>query len=137
MTKQKHTQFGTQQTVPRAVFINVVSFLPPMMPATLPPSNMTEDEMVPDTLDPTHDPRYWCLPPQRDEPSEETPRGNFPMYLVTQGRKVGVWHDWWVVPIFFHGCRPLRQMQDGGEAHGERLSIGCATRSPHHERVRP
>ncbi|KAJ7875002.1 hypothetical protein B0H14DRAFT_2569032 [Mycena olivaceomarginata] len=44
-------------------------------------------------------PRYWCLPPVRDKRSAE-PRGGYPMYLVTQGRRVGVWHNWpWAADI--------------------------------------
>jgi hypothetical protein len=94
MTKQNIPNLGHNKLpYPHAVFINIVSFL--QMSATLLPTNMTKEEMVPDTLDPTYDLQYWCLPPQQDEPSEKILWGNFPMYLVMQGRKVGVWHDWW------------------------------------------
>jgi hypothetical protein len=63
------------------------------MPPTLPPTNMTAEEMIPDTVNPAHDPKFWCLPPVRDQPSEYH-KNRFPMYLVTQGRAVGVWHNW-------------------------------------------
>jgi hypothetical protein len=62
------------------------------MPPVLLPTNMTIDEMIPDHTNPGHDPRFWCLPPVRDKPNG-TP-GNYPMYLVSQGRQVGVWHNW-------------------------------------------
>jgi hypothetical protein len=63
------------------------------MPPVLTPTNMTMEEMVPETGDPTHNPRYWCLPPVRDEPSEDRING-YAMYLVSQRRSVGVWHNW-------------------------------------------
>jgi hypothetical protein len=57
------------------------------------PTNMTLGEMIPDTENPEHDAHYWCLPPIREvEGGEEG--GRYPMYLVTQGRKVGVWRSW-------------------------------------------
>ncbi|KAJ7939558.1 hypothetical protein B0H13DRAFT_2300239 [Mycena leptocephala] len=43
------------------------------MPPTLTPTNMTFEEMVPDTANRDHDPRFWCLPP---------------------GKSVGVWYNW-------------------------------------------
>lgn len=55
-------------------------------------TNMTINEMIPDRTNPAHDPRFWCLPPVRDSPNGKP--GRFPMYLVSQGRKVGVWHNW-------------------------------------------
>ncbi|KAJ7817253.1 hypothetical protein B0H14DRAFT_3474731 [Mycena olivaceomarginata] len=57
------------------------------MSPTLPPTNMTAEEMIPDTLNPTHDLKFWCLPPVRDQASERQ-NGRYPMYLVTQGRTV-------------------------------------------------
>ncbi|KAF7373977.1 hypothetical protein MSAN_00610500 [Mycena sanguinolenta] len=60
-----------------------------------PRTNLTLEEMLPEVGNADHDPRYWCLPPVRDEPNGR--RGRFPMYLVTQGEKVGVWHNWTVV----------------------------------------
>jgi hypothetical protein len=63
-----------------------------MLP-TLPPTNMTAEEMIPDTINPAHDPNFWCLPPVRDQPSKRQ-KNRYPMYLVTQGRVVGVWHNW-------------------------------------------
>jgi hypothetical protein len=64
-----------------------------MMATALTPTTMTAEEMVPDTQNPDHDPQYWCLPPVRDEPIGGQ-RCGYPMYLVTQGRSVGVWHNW-------------------------------------------
>ncbi|KAJ7933638.1 hypothetical protein B0H13DRAFT_1855881 [Mycena leptocephala] len=46
------------------------------------PMNMTHAEMIPDTHNPTHDPRFWCLPPVRDIPSETGRSGKFPMTIV-------------------------------------------------------
>jgi hypothetical protein len=63
-----------------------------MAPA-LPPTNMTAEEMIPDTVNPEHDSQFWCLPPIRDAPSESHV-GRFPMYLVSQGKSVGIWHNW-------------------------------------------
>lgn len=51
--------------------------------------------MIPDTLNPDHDPRFWCLPPLRDEETQDRRyAGGYPFYLVPQGRKVGVWRNW-------------------------------------------
>ncbi|KAJ7165778.1 hypothetical protein C8R46DRAFT_1219565 [Mycena filopes] len=57
---------------------------------------MTAEEMIPDTLNPAHDPRFWCLPPVRDQASETRSRKGkgYPMYLVAQGRRVGIWKNW-------------------------------------------
>ncbi|KAJ7806240.1 hypothetical protein B0H14DRAFT_3484228 [Mycena olivaceomarginata] len=66
------------------------------MTAMASPTNMTSTDMIPELDNTAHDPRFWCLPPVRDE-SSEAGTGNFPMYLVTQGRSVGVWHNWTVV----------------------------------------
>jgi hypothetical protein len=57
-------------------------------------TNMTAAEMVPDHANPAHDPRFWCLPPVRDRPTNTA--GRYPMYLVSQGWQVGVWHHWYV-----------------------------------------
>jgi hypothetical protein len=63
------------------------------MTPVLIPTNMSAAEMIPDNENPAHDPRYWCLPPVRDERNAK-PQGGYPMYLVTQGRSVEVWHNW-------------------------------------------
>jgi hypothetical protein len=65
------------------------------MSPRLPKTNMTEAEMVPDTLTEGHDPRYWCLPPAREDFDAVVPvTGNYEMHLVTQGHQVGVWKNW-------------------------------------------
>ncbi|KAJ7434717.1 hypothetical protein FB451DRAFT_1195096 [Mycena latifolia] len=51
------------------------------------PTNMTPEEMIPDTINPDHDPRYWCLPPMHDDPSEDG----------ALGHKVGIWRNWTAV----------------------------------------
>ncbi|KAJ7363062.1 hypothetical protein DFH08DRAFT_800051 [Mycena albidolilacea] len=57
---------------------------------------MTSTDVIPELNNAAHNPRFWCLPPVHDE-SSEAGTGNFPMYLVTQGGSVGVWHNWTVV----------------------------------------
>ncbi|KAF8148321.1 hypothetical protein K438DRAFT_1779651 [Mycena galopus ATCC 62051] len=66
------------------------------MSPTLQLTNMTAEEMNPDTLNPAHNPKFWCLPPMRNQPSEHK-KSQYPMYPVSQGRAVGVWHNWTVV----------------------------------------
>ncbi|KAJ7711945.1 hypothetical protein B0H14DRAFT_3524242 [Mycena olivaceomarginata] len=61
---------------------------------------MTKAEMIPDRENPAHNPAFWCLPPVRDAP---TGGGRFPMYLVTQGKSVGIWHNWTVVKAMVSG----------------------------------
>ncbi|KAJ7214590.1 hypothetical protein B0H12DRAFT_1242149 [Mycena haematopus] len=63
---------------------------------------MTAQEMVPDSANPAHDPQFWCLPPVRDQPSA-TGRGAHRMYLVTQGKVVGIWYNWTVVKAMVSG----------------------------------
>ncbi|KAJ7460128.1 hypothetical protein B0H11DRAFT_2242352 [Mycena galericulata] len=83
----------------------------------LTPTNMTREEMIPDTENPDHDSRYWCLPPIRDTPNERR-GGTFAMYLVGQGKIVGVWHNWTVA----------KSMVDGfpqGAQSGHQTRGGC------------
>jgi hypothetical protein len=57
--------------------------------------NMTLEEVVPDTMTEGHDPRFWCLPPMREDLNVVVRNGGgYEFYLVTQGRKVGVWRNW-------------------------------------------
>jgi hypothetical protein len=63
------------------------------MSLMLTPTNLTTEDMFPETDNTAHNPQYWCLPPVRDEPSEGGVNG-YAMYLVSQGRNVGVWHNW-------------------------------------------
>ncbi|KAJ6528205.1 hypothetical protein B0H19DRAFT_1274999 [Mycena capillaripes] len=95
------------------------------MASTLLRTNMTIDEMVPDTVNPAHNPRFWCLPPIRDEPSEGGNRGNFPMYLVTQGKAVGIWHNWTVVKAMVSG-------HPSGAQHGHQTQEGCVVEWQEH-----
>ncbi|KAJ7602791.1 hypothetical protein DFH06DRAFT_1351025 [Mycena polygramma] len=83
-----------------------------MSPA-LTPTNMTAAEMVPDT---ERDPRYWCLPPVRDQPSDGA-LGGYKMYLVTQGKVVGVWHNWTVAKAMV--------IHPGGTQRGHHRMAGC------------
>ncbi|KAF8210710.1 hypothetical protein K438DRAFT_1808082 [Mycena galopus ATCC 62051] len=87
-----------------------------MAPALI-PTNMTAEEMVPDDQNPDHDPHYWCLPPVRDESSGRQSEG-YPMYLVTQGRSVGVWHNWTVVNAVVSG-------HSGGAQRGHHTMASC------------
>ncbi|KAJ7763728.1 hypothetical protein B0H16DRAFT_1718382 [Mycena metata] len=60
--------------------------------------NALGDDWIPDTLNPDHDPKFWCLPKIHDAPSESH-SGGYPMYLVTNGRELGIWHNWfWCLP---------------------------------------
>ncbi|KAJ7888646.1 hypothetical protein B0H14DRAFT_3430053 [Mycena olivaceomarginata] len=87
------------------------------MPPTLTPTNMKREEMVPETDNPVHNPLYWCLPPVRDEPSEGGV-DRFAMYLVSQGRSVGVWHNWTVVEAMVSGY-------PSGAQRGHHTMQGC------------
>ncbi|KAF8182179.1 hypothetical protein K438DRAFT_1956291 [Mycena galopus ATCC 62051] len=71
------------------------------MAAALPATNMKLEDVIPDVSNPTHDPRFWCLPPVNDKPAPG--RSESKMYLVTQGRKVGVWYNWTVVKAMVDG----------------------------------
>ncbi|KAJ6476009.1 hypothetical protein C8R47DRAFT_1220476 [Mycena vitilis] len=84
--------------------------------APLPRTNMTAQEMVPDTR-PGRNPAFWCLPPVRDEPSD-VQIGRYAMYLVTQGKKVGVWHNWTVVQTMVSG-------HPSGSQRGHSTMDGC------------
>ncbi|KAJ6451079.1 hypothetical protein C8R45DRAFT_1113801 [Mycena sanguinolenta] len=68
------------------------------------PTNMTASEVIPDIFNPLHDQRFWCVPRLHDTPSESD-SGSYPMYLVTQGRKVGIWYNWTVVKAMITGFR--------------------------------
>ncbi|KAJ7440829.1 hypothetical protein B0H11DRAFT_2252647 [Mycena galericulata] len=87
--------------------------------STFKKTNMTAAEMIPDHSNPHHDPRYWCLPPVRDRPSEAAKTGKYPVYLVVQGRIVGVWHNWQDGGGSDEGC--VREWQEhcalGGHPH--------------------
>ncbi|KAJ7726637.1 hypothetical protein B0H16DRAFT_1735566 [Mycena metata] len=63
------------------------------------PSSMT---WIPDTKNPDHDPRFWCLPKIHDTPSERK-GGGYPLYLITDGREVGIWHNWTVAKKMVEG----------------------------------
>ncbi|KAJ6508189.1 hypothetical protein C8R45DRAFT_921961 [Mycena sanguinolenta] len=82
-----------------------------------PRTNMTAAEVIPELGNPAHDPRFWCLPPVRDQPNTH-PRGHFPMYLVTQGERVGVWHSWTMVQAMVSG-------HSSGSQRGHRTMINC------------
>ncbi|KAJ7118521.1 hypothetical protein C8R43DRAFT_1137268 [Mycena crocata] len=69
--------------------------------------NLPLDEMVPDNRGAGRDPRYWCLPPIRDDANDEevqSPRkSNWAYYLITRGRMVGVWRRWTVAKLMVNG----------------------------------
>ncbi|KAJ7238551.1 hypothetical protein B0H12DRAFT_1075226 [Mycena haematopus] len=87
-------------------------------------TNMTAQEMVPDSTNPAHDPRYWCLPPVRDQPSP-TGRGSRRLYLVTQGKVVGIWHNWTVVKAMVSGYSE-------GAVRGHDTMEGCVAEWQQH-----
>ncbi|KAJ7019387.1 hypothetical protein C8F04DRAFT_1197736 [Mycena alexandri] len=75
-----------------------------MAMAQLPKTNMTENEVVPDTRTEGHDPRYWCLPPMREDPNAVIAiGGGYEFHLVAQGRQVGVWRNWTVAQRMVSG----------------------------------
>ncbi|KAF8196391.1 hypothetical protein K438DRAFT_1968108 [Mycena galopus ATCC 62051] len=65
-------------------------------------TNMTANEMIPDTFNPLHNPEFWCVPATRDMASEKC-SGGYPMYLVTQGRQVGIWKNWTMAKTMVDG----------------------------------
>ncbi|KAJ7136479.1 hypothetical protein C8R43DRAFT_955705 [Mycena crocata] len=85
---------------------------------SLAPTNLPAEEMIPDTSNPAHDPRYWCLPPVREKESAGDGSGRFKMYLVTQGRSVGVWRSWTIVKALVD-CYP------SGAQRGHNSMRGC------------
>ncbi|KAJ7289820.1 hypothetical protein C8J57DRAFT_1494238 [Mycena rebaudengoi] len=91
-------------------------------------TNMSASEMVPDTLNAAHDPRYWCLPPQRDSPNVvvgEPNKGKHTFYLVSQGYVVGTWRNWTVAKAMISGF--------SGAAHrGHRTYEGCVNEWQQH-----
>ncbi|KAJ7874258.1 hypothetical protein B0H13DRAFT_2348670 [Mycena leptocephala] len=54
---------------------------------------MTAEEVIPDSFNSAHDPLFWCVPRMHDSPRDRS-GGGYPMYLVTQGRQVGIWNNW-------------------------------------------
>ncbi|KAJ7315786.1 hypothetical protein DFH08DRAFT_971799 [Mycena albidolilacea] len=88
------------------------------MPHALTPTNMTAEEVIPETGNPAHNPQFWCLPPVRDQPSEDHRGGGYPMYLVSQGKAVGVWHNWTVVKLMVSG-------HPSGAQRGHHTMAGC------------
>lgn len=52
--------------------------------------------MIPELENPAHDPRYWCLPPVREDLTVPYSGGGKPLHLVTRGRRVGVFRNWYV-----------------------------------------
>ncbi|KAJ6451147.1 hypothetical protein C8R45DRAFT_1113691 [Mycena sanguinolenta] len=70
--------------------------------ASLQRTNMTAADMIPDTFNPQHDERFWCVPKLHDSKTDGDSGGS-PLYLVTQGHKVGIWHNWTVVKAMVSG----------------------------------
>ncbi|KAJ7863654.1 hypothetical protein B0H14DRAFT_3607323 [Mycena olivaceomarginata] len=64
-------------------------------PTKLAPTNLPVEELVMDDRG-VKDPRYYCLPPFRGDPSHPSLRrkGGFPFHLVAQGRRVGIFDNW-------------------------------------------
>ncbi|KAJ7678414.1 hypothetical protein B0H17DRAFT_1206871 [Mycena rosella] len=55
---------------------------------------MTVEDMVPDTVNPQHDAQFWCLPRMHSTASERQSSQGFAFYLITEGRKVGIFNNW-------------------------------------------
>ncbi|KAJ7016853.1 hypothetical protein C8F04DRAFT_1201434 [Mycena alexandri] len=78
-----------------------------------------DDDWIPDTMNADHDPRFWCLPMVHDSPSENRSHGSgYPMYLVTNGRKLGVWHNWTV-------AQTMVKKYSGNTYRGHHTIQGC------------
>ncbi|KAJ7740333.1 hypothetical protein B0H16DRAFT_1729030 [Mycena metata] len=74
------------------------------MPNGMRKINMTVQEMVPDTQTVGHDPRFWCLPPIREDLDDVVAiGGGYEFHLVVHGRKVGVWKNWTVAQAMISG----------------------------------
>lgn len=54
-------------------------------------TNLPVEEMIPETGNPAHDSRYWCLPPVREDLDAAPNASGKPMQLVTQGFRVGIY----------------------------------------------
>ncbi|KAJ7076774.1 hypothetical protein C8R43DRAFT_966172 [Mycena crocata] len=69
--------------------------------------NLPPQDMVPDQNNPAHNPRFWYLPPIRDDLDEVVMVGwgnsNYEFHLVTEGREVGVWRSWTVAKEMVSG----------------------------------
>ncbi|KAJ7117956.1 hypothetical protein C8R43DRAFT_960460 [Mycena crocata] len=90
---------GSTTTVLVLVFVVLPHPMAPQFSKVLLPV----DEMLPDNRTPGRDPRFWCLPPMRDEPNLRVPRSQYAFYLVTRGRMVGVWRRWSVAQLMVTG----------------------------------
>ncbi|KAJ7721223.1 hypothetical protein B0H14DRAFT_2642496 [Mycena olivaceomarginata] len=112
-------RIGENAIIPQRTKASGPSLASPNCPMTAmaSPTNMTSTDMIPELDNAAHDPRFWCLPPVRDE-SSEAGTGNSPMYLVTQGRSVGVWHNWTVV-------KAMVSRYPSGAQRGHHTMQGC------------
>ncbi|KAJ7175546.1 hypothetical protein C8R46DRAFT_1214017 [Mycena filopes] len=61
--------------------------------ARLPVTNLTVDELIMDTRG-LKDARYYCLPRVYGKAAKTSVSGGYPLHLVGQGHKVGVFHSW-------------------------------------------
>ncbi|KAJ7036474.1 hypothetical protein C8F04DRAFT_1181473 [Mycena alexandri] len=96
-------------------------------------TNMTVEEMVPDLETPGHDRRFWCLPPIHKDLDEVVAiGGGYKFHLVTRGRQVGVWRNWYVNEVSSLCCIvKLTGEQDSHGIDGDGVSRRCAQRAPH------
>ncbi|KAJ7792000.1 hypothetical protein B0H14DRAFT_3499904 [Mycena olivaceomarginata] len=93
------------------------------MSSTLTPTNLSTQEMIPDSSDPTHDPQYWCLPPLRDKPSERhTVRGH-----QTMRGCIAEWQEHCILGVHPHPVEPqhaagaIQSMSGPPKAQGRRV----------------
>ncbi|KAJ7152682.1 hypothetical protein C8R43DRAFT_950687 [Mycena crocata] len=93
----------------------ITTILPAKQTLTMTRTNLPLEDMIPDTKNPAHDPRYWCLPPVREQQSRSNGSGKFPMYLVTQGKIVG----------FGDLVKTLVDGYPSGSQRGHRTMEGC------------
>ncbi|KAJ7113916.1 hypothetical protein C8R44DRAFT_881482 [Mycena epipterygia] len=90
----------------------------PKMALLLPKINLPAEEMVPDTENEEHDPRYWCLPPVREDLSAPQSGGGQALHLVTNGHQVGIFQNWTVAHAMVSG-------HPAGAHHGHKNVAGC------------
>ncbi|KAJ7121794.1 hypothetical protein C8R43DRAFT_1136479 [Mycena crocata] len=91
------------------------------------PTNITQEEMIPDQDNPAHDSRYWCLPPRRDREALPQQGGRYPMYLVTQGRICGIWKSWLITKSMVDGYPAGAQRgHQSVEACIDEWQLGCS-----------
>ncbi|KAJ7144878.1 hypothetical protein C8R43DRAFT_1130302 [Mycena crocata] len=93
--------------------------------SSLPPAHLPEEEMIPETGNPNHDPQYWCLPPAREDLEAPHRGGGKPFHLVTHGHSNGIYRNWTVAKVMVTN-HPV------GAHHGHDTVADCIAEWQHH-----